>query len=215
MNMGRRTCIPNNLSHEERAKLVESCRAYACHMAKRWLDNGVPFEDLQAAAYHGLVIASTYFDPSRGFRFTTYATRWVFQTIQRLVEQETSKGFRGLPPQFRNGKRSRYHLAPFREERFQAPEGDLLDPTDLIAEDEQPQPFDKDDMAYVWFKLMSHLTPRERSVLTLRLRLKHSLQSVGDDLKLSKERVRQIENAALHKLKKLVARGKAPEVMEV
>lgn len=54
-------------------------------IAKRYMGRGLAFEDLFQEGSLGLAKAIQYYDPNRGFRFSTYATWWIFQAITRAI----------------------------------------------------------------------------------------------------------------------------------
>jgi len=58
----------------------------AFNQAKRFVDRGVSIEDLIQEGVGGLMTAVEKYDPSRGWRFSTYATPWVRQTMFRVIE---------------------------------------------------------------------------------------------------------------------------------
>ena len=70
---------------EARRRLVEKNLRLAVAVAKKFRGQGLPFEDLIQEGNIGLMKAVEKFDPDRGWRFSTYATWWIRQSIQRAI----------------------------------------------------------------------------------------------------------------------------------
>ena len=68
-----------------RKRLIEKNLRLVVSVAKRYRGYGLPFEDLIQEGNIGLMKAVEKFDPDRGFRFSTYATWWIRQAVQRAV----------------------------------------------------------------------------------------------------------------------------------
>jgi RNA polymerase primary sigma factor len=72
---------------EARANMIAANLRLVVHWARRYQDRGVDFADLVQEGTFGLMRAVDKFDWQRGFRFSTYATWWIRQALQRAVQQ--------------------------------------------------------------------------------------------------------------------------------
>jgi len=74
--------------HRARGELILHNLRLVIAIAKKYLDRGLPFEDLIQEGNIGLVKAASKFEYRRGYKFTTYATWWIRQAIVRAVAEQ-------------------------------------------------------------------------------------------------------------------------------
>ena len=222
-------------------RMVEANLRLVVSVARGHMGWGVPLPDLIQEGNIGLMHAVQKFDHRRGCRFSTYATPWIWQAInraandqsrvvrlpgylvddltklartrnslaQKLGRQPTEKELAsemGLP----SGKvESLAKLSSGGSVSFETPvgeEGRQLG--DFIADRAILQPEEEATASLLRHELsrtLESLAPRERRVIELRFGLdderSRTLKEVGAELGLTKERIRQIENEALAKLR--------------
>ena len=72
-----------------RKRMIESNLRLVVKISRRYVNRGMPLLDLIEEGNLGLIRAVEKFDPERGFRFSTYATWWIRQTIERAIMNQT------------------------------------------------------------------------------------------------------------------------------
>src|ERR671914_1359009 len=82
IDLGRRTREGDETA---RARLIEKNLRLVIPVAKKYRGMGLSFGDLIQEGNIGLMKAVEKFDPEKGFRFSTYATWWIRQAVQRAV----------------------------------------------------------------------------------------------------------------------------------
>jgi RNA polymerase nonessential primary-like sigma factor len=241
-----------------RQSMIEHNLRLVVSIAKGYLGRGVPLSDLIEEGNLGLMHAIEKFEPERGFRFSTYATWWIRQSVERAVMnqgrvirlpvhvvrelQQVLRARRTLEndPAFaaaRNG----FEGEGVRVEDVAALLGrEVQDIAELLAMAETPKSLDavmdrSDDEHTLGDSMADELTldpsgvtqnhevelllnnwidalsSREREVLEGRFGLHdrepETLEVLSERLGLTRERVRQIQNEALMKLKRYMVRN--------
>jgi RNA polymerase sigma factor (sigma-70 family) len=185
-------------------KLIESCLRLCFSIAKNyWKDNNPEtLKDLISSGNEGLLKALNRFDPSKDVKFSTYSAYWVLMYVRKYIVED-SKVVKPPIAIRRKLKLQEATKSPSNIEYREARDYNTLC-TDLTPEEAYEQ---KDTVAQKQFVLegvLRFLTNRERfvvsSVYGLNDKPCQSLCSLGRELGLSSERVRQIKESATSKL---------------
>lgn len=208
-------------------KLVSSNLRFVISIAKEYQNQGVPFADLVSEGNYGLITAAKRFDHTKGYRFISYAVWWVKQAILQSLN-DNSRTVR-LPANMINKlAKIKKEIEKFEMENERSPslneveqvhvpkvsslnvlvndDGDELG--SLIEDDIFGRPDDITDKEHTLKKhlekAMSSLSDRERDIVNCYFGIygePMTLEAIGDEFDLTKERIRQIKESAIRKIR--------------
>jgi RNA polymerase primary sigma factor len=221
-------------------KLIESNLRLVISIAKRFFGSRLSFSDLIQEGNVGLIKAIEKFEPDKDFKFSTYATRWIKQSItkaiadmtkhvripvhlideinsynkayqelfQKLGREPTSKEI-GLKLDFNIKKIKKLEEVIFGNVSLDAEVGDDGKDSlgDLIEDKNTMRPdqfVERETVKKNLEFILDMLDEREAKIIKMRYGIdgpKYTLEQVGEEFQVTRERVRQIEQKVLQKLK--------------
>ncbi|ODT98725.1 MAG: hypothetical protein ABS79_05410 [Planctomycetes bacterium SCN 63-9] len=210
---------------ETRDRIALANVRLVAYAARRYLNRGISFSDLLQEGFCGLLIGIDRFEPANGTRLATYALWWIKQALRRTIsadaypvrlnpkllrqvaveQEDLAHGPHAAKPHVTATLKSiRCAIRPTVSLDLAVDSGVS---STLADKSSSPTNRDRDSLEngeYVGH-MMQSLSPREQTILQLRFGLDgkptHSLSQISELLDVSKERIRQIQEKALQKLR--------------
>lgn len=226
---------------EARRALIVANLRLVITIARTFSSYGVPFLDLVEEGNLGLIKAVGRFDPDRGFRFSTYASWWIRQSIVRAISDSSrtiripihvfqlmtrymahvqEPGIEKLSTEEKakrlNISAKRYRMLVDLVENIRALDlASSIDAYEQLTRSIEPETGTDPETIILqqmenesFAEIMERLSDREKLILRIRYGfddgVPHTLAETGDAVKVSRERVRQLEMRALRKLRLLL-----------
>src|SRR5471030_3083295 len=186
-----------------RQTMIEHNLRLVVSIAKHYINRGVVLLDMIEEGNIGLMRAIDKFEPERGFRFSTYATWWIRQSIERAImnQARTVRLPVHMVRELNQILRGKYHL-----------EAQHHNGKDATAEDSADARAEHHEMTVLVRDRLTTLPDEQRIVIMRRFGLDNddpaTLETLAEEMGVTRERVRQIQQEALIKLKRaMAARG--------
>jgi RNA polymerase primary sigma factor len=207
-----------NGDKKAREELIKANLRFVISIAKMYQNNGIPLSDLIAEGNLGLLKAIDKFDRTKGYRFISYAVWWIKQSIIESINEHSRNiripvnqinDYLKAKKEVKDSDSDLVEMFPTTRSIFDIVNEDGDELIDLIEDDGALMPDNQlnnnqTNLKSELEKLLNKLDDKERTIIKMYFGIDGepmTLEAIGDEFGLTKERIRQIKSKSINKIR--------------